>query len=122
MAYRKVVTINLTEEQKTIIQARAVDVGLTMSEYIRQSAIDHTIVPELNPHKAVVRTKIVYSQRTQGEVEIVRQLAKIGNNLNQLTRAINTTKKIGEPIDLVRVATYLYSLDQEITNVLKNIR
>ncbi len=64
MAYRVAVQIMLTEEQKETIKQRALDAGLTMSEYIRQSAIDHAIVPEVNPYKAVIRTKVVYSQRT----------------------------------------------------------
>lgn len=122
MAYRVAIQIMLTEEQKETIKQRALDAGLTMSEYIRQSAIDHAIVPEVNPYKAVIRTKTVYSQRTLGEVAIERQLMKIGNNLNQLTRAVNTTKKSGEVINLVKVSSYLYSIKEEVSNVLKSLR
>jgi putative ubiquitin-RnfH superfamily antitoxin RatB of RatAB toxin-antitoxin module len=122
MAYRIAIQIMLTEEQKETIKQRALDAGLTMSEYIRQSAIDHAIVPEVNPYKAVIRTKTVYSQRTLGEVAIERQLMKIGNNLNQLTRAVNTTKKSGGVIDLVKVSSYLYSIKEEVSNVLKSLR
>jgi putative ubiquitin-RnfH superfamily antitoxin RatB of RatAB toxin-antitoxin module len=50
MAYRIAIQIMLTEEQKETIKQRALDAGLTMSEYIRQSAIDHAIVPEVNPY------------------------------------------------------------------------
>lgn len=122
MAYRIAIQIMLTEEQKETIKQRALDAGLTMSEYIRQSAIDHAIVPEVNPYKAVIRTKTVYSQRTLGEVAIERQLMKIGNNLNQLTRAVNTTKKSGGAIDLVKVSSYLYSIKEEVSNVFKSLR
>jgi putative ubiquitin-RnfH superfamily antitoxin RatB of RatAB toxin-antitoxin module len=94
MAYRIAIQIMLTEEQKETIKQRALDAGLTMSEYIRQSAIDHAIVPEVNPYKAV----------------------------NQLTRAVNTTKKSGGVINLVRVSSYLYSIKEEVSNVLKSLR
>ncbi len=120
--YRKQVQVLLSDEQKIHITERAIQAGLTLSEYIRQSATTQEITPVINPYKTVVRKQIVYSPKTQGEVEIVQQLAKIGNNLNQLTRKINTSAKVGESIELVKISAYLYSLESQLTNVLQSIR
>lgn len=120
--YRKQIQVLLSDEQKIHITERAIQAGLTLSEYIRQSATNQEITPVINPYKTVVRKQIVYSPKTQGEVEIVQQLAKIGNNLNQLTRQINTSAKIGESIELVKISAYLYSLESQLTNVLQSIR
>ena len=120
--YRKQVQVLLSDEQKIHITERAIQAGLTLSEYIRQSATTQEITPVINPHKTVVRKQIVYNPKTQGEVEIVQQLAKIGNNLNQLTRKINTSAKSGESIELVKISAYLYSLESQLTNVLQSIR
>lgn len=120
--YRKQVQVLLSDEQKIHITERAIQAGLTLSEYIRQSATTQENTPVINPYKTVVRKQIVYSPKTQGEVEIVQQLAKIGNNLNQLTRKINTSAKVGESIELVKISAYLYSLESQLTNVLQSIR
>lgn len=120
--YRKQVQVLLSDEQKIHITERAIQAGLTLSEYIRQSATTQENTPVINPYKTVVRKQIVYSPKTQGEVEIVQQLAKIGNNLNQLTRKINTSAKVGESIELVKISAYLYSIDSQLTNVLQSIR
>ena len=120
--YRKQVQVLLSDEQKIHITERAIQAGLTLSEYIRQSATTQENTPVINPYKTVVRKQIVYSSKTQGEVEIVQQLAKIGNNLNQLTRKINTSAKVGESIELVKISAYLYSIDSQLTNVLQSIR
>jgi phage FluMu gp28-like protein len=120
--YRKPIQILFSDDQKLQIAECAARSGLTMSEYIRQSAIDREITPIINPKKPVVKKQIVYSSKSQGEVEIIHHLAKIGNNLNQLTRQINTSTKIGESIELTKIATYLYSIEAQITNVLQSIR
>ena len=120
--YCKLIQILLSDEQKNLIAERAIQSGLSLSEYIRQSATNQAIVPPNNPYKTVVKKHIVHSKKTQGEVEIIQQLAKISNNINQLTRKINTSSKSGESIELVKISTYLYSLESQLTNVLQSIR
>ena len=120
--YCKLIQILLSDEQKNLITERAIQSGLSLSEYIRQSATNQAIVPPNNPYKTVVKKQIIYSKKTQGEVEIIQQLAKIGNNINQLTRKINTSSRSGESIELVKISTYLYSLESQLTNVLQSIR
>lgn len=75
--------IRCTEDEKTLIRARSNQSGLSMSEYVRQMALMGKIVVKessFNP-------------------ELIGQLRKLGVNLNQQTKKLNSTGVM--PIELV---------------------
>lgn len=65
--------IRLTPQEATIIEEKAKDSGLTLSEYIRRTATGKTVKKRRN----LETDKILY------------QLSKIGANLNQLSKQAN---------------------------------
>ena len=67
--------IRVTDSEKAMIRSRAAQAGMTMSEYIRQMALYGEVT-------------IRQSQYDHGFVE---QLRRIGVNLNQQTKALNST-------------------------------
>lgn len=88
--YTKVVSTKLTELQYYAIRNRALQAGLSLSDYIRQAIINGTVIPRL----------------TCQEAEILRQLAGAVNNLNQLARQAYTVGFAHIMQDLVELKDY----------------
>ena len=70
-AKTEIISTRVTPEQREIIEEKAYSSYRTPSMYLRDCALDKKIV--------VVK----------GVDEVANELRKIGNNLNQLTRAVN---------------------------------
>ena len=103
--------LRLKDDELEIIRDSASLLNKTVSDFIRFS-VSCYIQNNLNVDRSSIRESHVVAKkkesnhRTQEDSEsIAFQLAKIGNNLNQITRAIHISNKIGKPVDLLR--TYL---------------
>ena len=77
------VKLRVTPAEKTAITAKAEAQGQTVTDFIRQRALDYRL------------------RQTPLEKEHVRQLARIGANLNQLARWVNIHKSRAETIDVL---------------------
>lgn len=87
------VKLRVTPAEKESITAKAEAQGQTVTDFIRQRALDYRL------------------RQTPLEKERVRQLARIGANLNQLARWVNIYKSRAEVIDLL---VALVSLEREL--------
>ena len=74
--------LRVTPAEKESITAKAEAQGQTVTDFIRQRALDYRL------------------RQTPLEKERVRQLARIGVNLNQLARWVNIHKSRAEVIDV----------------------
>ncbi|MDL2291299.1 plasmid mobilization relaxosome protein MobC [Desulfovibrio sp. OttesenSCG-928-F20] len=77
------VKLRVTPAEKEAITAKAEAQGQTVTDFIRQRALDYRL------------------RQTPLEKEHVRQLARIGVNLNQLARWVNIHKDRAEAIDVL---------------------
>ena len=77
------VKLRVTPAEKEAIVAKAEAQGQTVTDFIRQRALDYRL------------------RQTPLEKERVRQLARIGANLNQLVRWANTHKSRAETVDVL---------------------
>lgn len=89
------VKLRVTPAEKEAITAKAASQGQTVTDFIRQRALDYRL------------------RQTPQEKERVRQLARIGANLNQLARWVNIHKNRAEAIDVLAA---LVSLERELKN------
>lgn len=113
--------LRLHHDELELIENESKVLNKTKSDFIRL-AVSQYIQNISNIKKSRIREsknnakKILSSCRNEGDSEdgIAFQLAKIGNNLNQITRAIHIANKIGRPVDLIK--TYLL-----VDNFLKKI-
>ena len=113
--------LRLHHDELELIENESKVLNKTKSDFIRL-AVSQYIQNISNIKKSRIREsknnakKILSSCRNEGDSEdgIAFQLAKIGNNLNQITRAIHIANKIGRPVDLIK--TYLL-----VDNYLKKI-
>lgn len=89
------VKLRVTPAEKEAITAKASAQGQTVTDFIRQRALDYRL------------------RQTPLEKEHIRQLARIGANLNQLARWANIHKRRAEAIDVLAA---LVSLERELKN------
>ena len=87
------IKLRVTPAEKEAIAAKAAAQGQTVTDFIRQRALDYRL------------------RQTPLEKERVRQLARIGANLNQLARWANIHKSRAEALD---VLTALVSLENAV--------
>ena len=87
------IKLRVTPAEKEAIVAKAAGQGQTVTDFIRQRALDYRL------------------RQTPLEKERVRQLARIGVNLNQLARWANVHKSRAEVIDVLAA---LVSLEREL--------
>jgi hypothetical protein len=78
-------TLRLTDEEWATVQARVRATGRTTGRYLRELALG--TIPHARP--------------TQANADLVRALAKIGNNLNQLAHVANATDRLADEARLV---------------------
>lgn len=87
------IKLRVTPAEKEAITAKATSQGQTVTDFIRQRALDYRL------------------RQTSLEKERVRQLARIGANLNQLARWANIHKSRAEAIDVLAA---LVSLERSL--------
>lgn len=94
--------------------AEAEDLNLTLSEVLRLklSDADRSIV--------VTERKVqkVRREYTPADPDLLRQIAIIGNNLNQIARTLNKAKLTGTPVDLIQNLSVLTIIEQELNKFL----
>jgi len=94
--------------------AEAENLNLTLSDVLRLklSDADRSIV--------VTERKVqkVRREYTQADPDLLRQIAIIGNNLNQIARTLNKAKLTGTPVDLIKNIAVLTAIEQELNKFL----
>ena len=75
---RRVLRFRVSDAEMECLDERAHECGLTLSAFVRQTSLG-----------AVPRARPGVAQR-----DAIHQLARIGNNLNQLARHANATRRV----------------------------
>ena len=88
------VLIRLHTEEKELLRLNAGILGLSVSDYVRQCCLSFHL------------------RKSPMERERLRQLARIGSNINQIGKWVNRYKGA---VQVVEVLTALTSLEREIT-------
>ena len=68
----KQIVIRMTEDDFKIVEQKVQESGLKQAEYLRQAILNPRII------------------NTEGMKELVPELKRVGNNLNQIARVVNT--------------------------------
>lgn len=87
--------LRISPEEKAILRQKAEAAGLSMAELVR-AGVD----------AAVIKAK---TGRKQADPALIGQLAKIGNNLNQIARGVNSG-----PVDRVQLLLQLGAIEREL--------
>jgi Mobilization protein NikA len=92
--------VRVNESERESIKAKAADAGLSVSEYQRRALLDCVIV---------IRGNVV-------DINAVRELSAIGNNLNQLTRKAH----IHDEIDREHLNDILDNIDTVVMGIIND--
>lgn len=107
VARAKFVKIRTTDDERDAWQKLAEDAGLSLADLIRQR-LDQPVL-QLPKSEKIQRFTI------EADPHLILQLSRVGNNLNQLARAVN---KAGlEPQDITTVLTFLSKISADITAI-----
>ena len=102
----KTTTISLRIDKPTAAEwrERAAASGLSVSDWIRGSvdAGQQTNLP--TPQRRPVRVR---DTSNDADPALMRQLAALGSNLNQIARSLNECRLVGAPVRLVEVLALL---------------
>lgn len=87
------IKMRVTPDEKKLIESKASSQGQTVTDFLRQRALDYRL------------------RQSPLEKERIRQLARIGSNMNQIARWANTYKKRAEAVEVI---TRLILLEREL--------
>ena len=87
------IKMRVTPDEKKLIESKASAHGQTVTDFLRQRALDYRL------------------RQSPLEKERIRQLARIGSNMNQIARWANTYKKRAEAVEVI---TRLILLEREL--------
>ena len=87
------IKMRVTPDEKRLIESKASAQGQTVTDFLRQRALDYRL------------------RQSPLEKERIRQLARIGSNMNQIARWANTYKKRAEAVEVI---TRLIELEREL--------
>ena len=87
------IKMRVTPDEKKLIESKASAQGQTVTDFLRQRALDYRL------------------RQSPLEKERIRQLARIGANMNQIARWANTYKKRAEAVEVI---TRLILLEREL--------
>ena len=93
-------TIRVTPTEKLAWQEKAVLSGLTLSNLIRQ---------------AMSKTRTGTASNSSLVQEQTRQIARIGNNLNQIAKWANTYKQTAEAIEVIQALRLIQETLHELS-------
>ena len=98
---QKEIKIRLSEEEHQAFLDRCTKASL--ATWIRETCLSEK------------RTK--QSQVVEVNPDLLRQLAGIGNNLNQIARIVNQKAKTDTPLDRIAVISALHGIEQELKRI-----
>lgn len=93
------IKIRLSKEEKFLWQEKAVRAGVPLSTLIRE---------------AMSRTRTWTAGDRSSLQEQTRQISRIGNNLNQIAKWVNTYKSTAEAIEIIEA---LRAIEQALTQL-----
>ena len=113
----KTTTISLRIDKPTAAEwrERAAASGLSVSDWIR-GAVDTSQQTNLpTPQRRAARVR---DTSNDADPALMRQLAGMSNNLNQIARALNECRLAGSSVQLVEVLALLRSIEAEAAHLL----
>lgn len=110
------ISARLPESLASSLAAEAADLHLSLSDVLRLklSDADRSIVVTER------RVQKVRREYTPADPDLLRHIAIIGNNLNQIARTLNKSNLIGTPVDLIANLSVLTVIEQELSQFLPN--
>lgn len=98
----KEIKIRLTEQEHQMLLEKKT--GAELATWIRETCLE---------------TKTTKPRIKTADPELLRQLAKIGGNMNQIAKAVNIKQASGEKINSLRVLAELATIREKLQHLLE---
>ncbi len=105
--------LRLTEAEAEKWEASAADAEMNLSDWIRSKVGN---AKETHIQKAKKPVNVITA-----DPAMIRELAKIGNNLNQIARSLNQCSKNGSLVQVIEVTLVLKSIERDLSHVLPKL-
>jgi len=110
-ARKKYVKIRTTSDERDVWQALADEEGVSLADLIRQRVNDSALKGP--------RSKSVQRVVVEADPKVIRELSRIGNNMNQLARAVNAAGL--QPEDVITVLGFLSDVAADLTVIREEV-
>lgn len=90
--------------------------GATLSDAVRARIASNAVKP-LGKPRARRRTASLTERVPRSDPALVRQVAAIGSNLNQIARAANSSALNGLPVEAVTLLAQLFAIEREVLRI-----
>lgn len=112
-----IIKIRVNDKELAAIQARAGESAT--AEWLRNLAMGFPLDSMKRPTRH--RARITQASNPERSM-LIREIARIGSNLNQVARAVNSCRSSRAPIDLLLVAAQLAAIWEELKRVQQNFQ
>lgn len=96
MTRKFIIKLRVNESERDAIAAKATEAGMTISDFIRLCIMDFRL------------------RKSAAQRDKIREIARIGSNINQLARWVNVNKKHAEVLEVILC---LAELTQQMQNL-----
>ena len=117
MEKTKQLKVRLSESQHSEIKTNVEILGVSISEFVLRRCLNLKFDPAKIPTVVVKKeVKTVFAKTQQADPLLILEVNKIGNNLNQLARALNSQREFDPTALLLELASISKAL-RELENV-----
>lgn len=111
----KEISIRLTSAEVDRVRAIADSTGSSMADLIRSRLLVAGAVLE----PVGRRLMVAKAHANKGDPELTRQVARLGNNLNQIARAVNREAGQAGHIDVIKLLAMMLAIEQQLSQLCK---
>ncbi len=115
----KRLSVRLAAEEWDFLRTEAEESGMALSDYVRAWVRDRMGVENKKEYRKKKPKKHTGEKNKEEYREIAAQIAKVGNNVNQLARWANTFKPAA---DAVRVVSVLAGVRDKLETIIAMVR
>lgn len=109
--------LRVPKSLRLAIEREAASLGCTLSDVMRRR-MNTVDAPPLGKPVPRYRKRAELGSVSKTDPDLLRQIALIGSNLNQLARAANTGAVGGTPIDVLTVLAGLLSIERSLEQLI----
>lgn len=109
----KELTIRLTSEELESVRAIAAEADMPMADLARRRLLDTGAKVQVTDSRPSVKRETVSTV----DLALVRQVASIGSNLNQIARAANRQSLQSQTIQVVEMLAILLAIERQVSEL-----
>lgn len=112
----KEIKIRLSSSERDQVHAIADKANLSVADFVRIRLLDAGVDVEPVGRRPVFAN----SPAIKADPELLRQLAQLGNNLNQIARKVNRYALQANHIDVIKLFTVMLAIEQHLGQLSKS--